>query len=65
MTLRMLSRLVSASCLATVAGFEFRQLERNLFGKIAKFVPCHVHQFGNRPDKHRFLHRLTAPIAAF
>jgi hypothetical protein len=40
------------------AGLKFRQLERNLLGKIAKFVPCQVHQFGNRPVKHRFLHRV-------
>ena len=48
------------------AGIEFRQPERNLLGKIAKLVSRQEHQFGNRPrESHRFLHRLTAPIAAF
>jgi hypothetical protein len=46
-------------------GFEIGQHMFDAVRKVAKFVPCHVHQFGNRSEKHRFLHRLTAPIAAF
>jgi hypothetical protein len=45
--------------------FEIGQHMFDPAGKITKLIPRQVHQFGNRPDKHRFLHRLTAPIAAF
>jgi hypothetical protein len=56
------ARKCVGSCSST--SVEFRQLERNPLGKIAKFVARQVHQFADCPG-HRFLHRLTAPIAAF
>ncbi len=47
------------------AGFEKGESALDRPGQIAKFVPCQMHQFADRPVCHDFLHRLTAPIAAF
>lgn len=45
--------------------FEIRQHMFDTAGKITKPISRQMHQLVYRPDKHRFLHRLTAPIAAF